>query len=303
MLGKVTLKKRIKKSITGWLFVIPMTIGICVFTIYPIFQSVYFSFFKYDVVSVFEPIGLKNYADVFLDPQMGKVVGNTVLFAAMNIPVCMIGSYLLALFLNVEIKGIKLFRVLYYLPCVVPAIVGGIVWSYVMRYNAETPGLFNQFLVALGLPMSEFFYSESSFVALGSIILMNLFGLGGGTVIWLAQFKNIPRQLYEAASIDGAGTMRKFFSITLPMSTPMIFYNLITQFIATLQFNGTLTFAPKGGLGNNNATFTFGLKIYHEAFRRYEMGYASALAWILVLVTALINVLLFQTNKWVQYDN
>ena len=220
----------------------------------------------------------------------------------LNIPVTLCGSYLLALFLNVNLKGIKVFRVLYYLPCTMPAIVSGIVWSYIMRYNVETPGLFNQMFSAMGLPMSRFFYADN-FTAVASIVLMNLWSLGGGTIIWLAQFKNIPKQLYEPAEIDGAGTVHRFFAITLPMSTPMVFYNLITNFIVTLQFNGTLTFAPNTGAGNNNATLMFGLKIYLEAFRRTNMGYACALAWVLVVAVGLVTALLFKTNKWVQYDN
>lgn len=301
MMADVKLKKKIKNSVDGWLFVLPMTIGICAFTLLPIIQSLYYSLYDYDVTSKFDFVGLGNYIKVFTDSQMPKIVGNTLLFAAVNIPTVMVGSYLLALLLNQPLKGIKVFRVLYYLPCVLPAIVGGIVWSYIMRYNVETPGLFNQFLVKLGLPMSEFFYAENA-TALLSIVLMNLWGLGGGTIIWLAQFKNIPKQLYEVAEMDGAGVFRKFFCITLPMSTPMIFYNIITTFIVTLQFNGTLTFAPNGGLGNNNATYTYGLKIYHEAFRRYNMGYACALAWVLVAVMGVLTVVLFATNKWVQYD-
>lgn len=295
------LKKQVRESIPGWLFLIPMIFGLCMFTVIPFIQSFYYSFYDYDVISKFDFIGLNNYGKVFTDPQMWKVVSNTLLFAGVNIPVVMAGSYLLALLLNNELKGIKVFRVLYYLPCVMPAIVGGIVWSYIMRYNAETPGLFNRFLLSLGLPMQKFFYAEDP-TAILSIVLMNLWGLGGGTVVWLAQFKNIPKVLYEAADLDGAGKFRKFFSITLPMSTPMIFYNLITTFIATLQFNGTLTFAPNGGLGENNATYTYGLKIYHEAFRRYNMGYACALAWVLVAVVGALTALLFKTNKWVQYD-
>ena len=242
----VTLKKRIRGSVSGWLFVLPMTVGICVFTLVPIVQSFYYSFFNYDVVSVFDFVGFGNYIKVFTESEMSKVVTNTLFFAAVNIPVVMCGSYLLALFLNVNVKGIKVFRVLYYLPCVMPAIVGGIVWSYLMRDNPETPGIFNQFLISLGLSSSAFFNAEN-LTAILSIVLMNLWSLGSGTIIWLAQFKNIPKQLYEAAEMDGAGAGRKFFSITLPMSTPMIFYNLITTFIVTLQFNGTLTFAPNGG--------------------------------------------------------
>ena len=298
----VTLKKNIRGSVSGWLFVLPMTVGICVFTLVPIVQSFYYSFFNYDVVSVFDFVGFGNYIKVFTESEMSKVVTNTLFFAAVNIPVVMCGSYLLALFLNVNVKGIKVFRVLYYLPCVMPAIVGGIVWSYLMRDNPETPGIFNQFLISLGLSSSAFFNAEN-LTAILSIVLMNLWSLGGGTIIWLAQFKNIPKQLYEAAEMDGAGAGRKFFSITLPMSTPMIFYNLITTFIVTLQFNGTLTFAPNGGRGNDKATYMFGLKIYHEAFRRYNMGYACALAWVLVVAVGLLTGLVFKTNKWVQYDS
>ena len=298
----VTLKKRIRGSVSGWLFVLPMTVGICVFTLVPIVQSFYYSFFNYDVVSVFDFVGFGNYIKVFTESEMSKVVTNTLFFAAVNIPVVMCGSYLLALFLNVNVKGIKVFRVLYYLPCVMPAIVGGIVWSYLMRDNPETPGIFNQFLISLGLSSSAFFNAEN-LTAILSSVLLKLWSLGGGTIIWLAQFKNIPKQLYEAAEMDGAGAGKKFFSITLPMSTPMIFYNLITTFIVTLQFNGTLTFAPNGGRGNDKATYMFGLKIYHEAFRRYNMGYACALAWVLVVAVGLLTGLVFKTNKWVQYDS
>ena len=297
------LKKRIKGSITGWLFILPTVFGICVFTLYPIIQSLYYSFFDYNMTSRFDFVGFGNYIRIFSnDSDMPKVVTNTLLFALLNIPVTLCGSYLLALFLNVNLKGIKVFRVLYYLPCTMPAIVSGIVWSYIMRYNVETPGLFNQMFSAMGLPMSRFFYADN-FTAVASIVLMNLWSLGGGTIIWLAQFKNIPKQLYEAAEIDGAGTVHRFFAITLPMSTPMVFYNLITNFIVTLQFNGTLTFAPNTGAGNNNATLMFGLKIYLEAFRRTNMGYACARAWVLVVAVGLVTALLFKTNKWVQYDN
>ena len=303
MNGK-TLAKKIRGSVTGWLFLLPMTFGICVFTLLPIAQSLWYSFYDYDVVSKFDFIGFGNYVKVFRDPVMGKVVWNTLLFAVVNIPVVMVGSYLLALLLNTNVKGVKAFRVIYYLPCVMPAIVGGIVWSYIMRYDvtAENPGFFNTILLSLGLDQFKFFYAESS-AAILSIVFMNLWSLGGGVIVWLAQFKNIPKQLYEAASIDGAGSVISFFKITLPLSTPMIFYNLITTFIVTLQFNGTLTFAPNQGFGYNNSVFMFGLKIYDEAFRRYNMGYACALAWLLVAAVGLCTIVVFKTDKWVQYAN
>lgn len=303
MNGK-TFAKKIRGGVTGWLFLLPMTFGICVFTLLPIAQSLWYSFYDYDVVSKFNFVGFGNYVKVFRDPVMGKVVWNTLLFAVVNIPVVMVGSYLLALLLNTNVKGVKAFRVIYYLPCVMPAIVGGIVWSYVMRYDvtAENPGFFNTILLSLGLDQFKFFYAESS-AAILSIVFMNLWSLGGGVIVWLAQFKNIPKQLYEAASIDGAGSVISFFKITLPLSTPMIFYNLITTFIVTLQFNGTLTFAPNQGFGYNNSVFMFGLKIYDEAFRRYNMGYACALAWLLVAAVGLCTIVVFKTDKWVQYAN
>lgn len=196
MNGK-TLAKKIRGSVTGWLFLLPMTFGICVFTLLPIAQSLWYSFYDYDVVSKFDFIGFGNYVKVFRDPVMGKVVGNTLLFAVVNIPVVMVGSYLLALLLNTNVKGVKAFRVIYYLPCVMPAIVGGIVWSYIMRYDvtAENPGFFNTILLSLGLDQFKFFYAESS-AAILSIVFMNLWSLGGGVIVWLAQFKNIPKQLY-----------------------------------------------------------------------------------------------------------
>ena len=198
-------------------------------------------------------------------------------------------------------KGIKVFRVVYYLPSVIPAIAGGILWSAVMKYGEEAPGLFNQILLSWGLPQSRFFYSDN-FFAIVSIIIMNLWGLGGGTITWLAAFKNIPPALYEAANLDGAGRAARLFYITVPMSTPMLFYNLITLLITTLQFNGTLTFAPEFGRGINNSTYVYCVKIYNEAFKRINMGYACAMSWVLVVVTALITGLMFKMNKWVQYD-
>lgn len=303
-INKKPLKKRIKESLTGWLFLLPMTFGICLFTLVPIIQSLWYSFYDYDVVSRFDFVGFQNYVNAFKDPLMGKIVGNTLFFAVVNIPVVIIGSYLLALLLNVEKKGVKAFRVLYYLPCVMPAIVGGIVWSYIMRYDSagETPGLFNTIFTSLGLKQLKFFYAEDR-TAIMSIVFMNLWSLGGGVVMWLAQFKNIPKQLYEAAEIDGAGKFMTFVKITLPMSTPMIFYNLMTTFIVTLQFNGTLTFAPRNGMGYGDSVYMFGLKIYTEAFRKYNMGYACSLAWLLVVAVGICTIFIFKKQGWVQYGN
>lgn len=288
--------KRIKESVPGWIFILPLVTGICVFTVYPIVQSIMYSFHDYDMITKYDFVGLANYGKIFTDPIVKKALVNTVVFGVCNIPMVLVLSYALALLLNVKIPGIKVFRVIYYLPCVIPAIAGGILWSAIMKYGTEAPGLFNQLRAALGLSPSLYFYA-SDYEAIRSILVMNLWSLGGGTIVWLAAFKNIPEQLYEAADIDGAGRLTKLFRITIPQSGPLFLYNLITLTISTVQFNGTIAFAPYTGAGNNDATLMLGVKIYIEAFRRTNIGFASALSWVLMIVTALITALMFKMDK------
>lgn len=278
-----------------------MTVGLCLFTLYPIVQSIMYSFHEYDLISVYTFVGVRNYINIFRDPAVHKALVNTLLFAVCNIPLMLVLTYLLALLLNIPLKGIKVFRVLYYLPCVIPAIAGGVLWSAIMKYGQEAPGIFNQIRVALGLSQSKYFLS-GDFEAIRAILVMNIWGIGGGTVIWLAAFKNIPEQIYEAARIDGAGKITQLFRITLPLSGPMLLYNLITLTIATIQFNGTIAFAPYTGAGNNNATLMLGVKIYIDAFNRLKIGYAAAMSWMMMIVTAIITFLMFRVNRWMNND-
>ena len=286
------LKKRIKGSITGWLFILPTVFGICVFTLYPIIQSLYYSFFDYNMTSRFDFVGFGNYIRIFSgDSDMPKVVTNTLLFALLNIPVTLCGSYLLALFLNVNLKGIKVFRVLYYLPCTMPAIVSGIVWSYIMRYNVETPGLFNQMFSAMGLPMSRFFYADN-FTAVASIVLMNLWSLGGGTIIWLAQFKNIPKQLYEAAEIDGAGRFAKMFYITIPFLIPTFFVLFVLQ-IGNLLNNGMDQYYVFENAMNKESIEVLDLYVYNTGLKNNNIPYATAIGMLKSVISV---ILVFSAN-------
>ncbi len=289
------LKKRVIKSIPGWLLIFPMVFGICMFTLYPVIQSIMYSFHDYDMITKYDFVGFGQYIKIFKDPVIIKAIKNTVLFGIINIPMIIVLTYALALLLNIKVPGIKVFRIWYYLPSVIPAIASGIVWSAIMKSGSEAPGIFNQIREAVGLKPSLYFYSRN-FEAIRSILVMNIWSIGGGVVIWLAAFKNIPEQLYEAAEIDGANKIIKVFKITVPLSAPMFLYQIITLLIVTIQFNGTLTFAPNMGAGYDNATLFLGVKIYNEAFRRINIGYAAALSWVLMIATAVLSAIVFKLN-------
>ena len=261
-------------------------------------QALIISFYEYDGFATANYIGFDNFVRAFtIDTQFWKVVGNTFLYAFLNVPFTMILSYLLALFVNKNIKGISVFRTLFYLPCVIPGIVMGVMWGDFMAYPS---GAFNEIFAALGLPRFTFLSVAST--SMTSLFIMGLWGIGGGMILWLAALKNIPAAMYEAADIDGAGKAFVLFRITIPMSTTTIFYNLIVGVIGTLQINSTLIFAP-GGTGIDNSLYFFSVKIYKEAFQRSSMGYASALAWILAVVIGLITIVLFKTSGWVYAED
>ena len=240
--------KFMKRNYVGWLFNLPLMIGLAVFTFVPMFLSLYYSL--YDIASDFsaEFVGFGNYMRIFTDRSMPQVALNTFLYAIISVPLNIILSYFLALLVNSKFKFTGFFRVLYYLPVVIPAVVNGLLWKDLTN---ETYGVFNKFLVMLGFHKFPFFTSAET--AMVSLIFMNTWGIGGGMVLWLSAFKNIPNSLYESARIEGANAFQRFFNITLPLSTPMIFYNMIMSVIGTLQYNGTLTFASRFGRGEDNS--------------------------------------------------
>ncbi len=292
------IKKFFKENGAGYVFMLPLVLGLAILTVYPVVQALIISFYEYDGFATANYIGFDNFVRAFtIDTQFWKVVGNTFLYAFLNVPFTMILSYLLALFVNKNIKGISVFRTLFYLPCVIPGIVMGVMWGDFMAYPS---GAFNEIFAALGLPRFTFLSVASTSMA--SLFIMGLWGIGGGMILWLAALKNIPAAMYEAADIDGAGKAFVLFRITIPMSTTTIFYNLIVGVIGTLQINSTLIFAP-GGTGIDNSLYFFSVKIYKEAFQRSSMGYASALAWILAVVIGLITIVLFKTSGWVYAED
>ncbi len=291
--------KVIRDSWSGWLFVLPLVLGMVIFTFIPMVQSLVYCFYNYDGVMVFEFVGFQNFVRMFtVDREFPVVLGNTFLWTVISVPLNMVLSYAFALFVNLKVKGMKAFRVIYYLPVVIPGVVSGLLWKDVFN---PTYGVANSFLTTLGLPASRWF--EGAETAMLSLIVMNLWSVGGGMVLWLAALKAVPESLYEHAKIDGANSFVRLVAITLPMTTPTIFYNLVMQVIGALQNFSTYVIASNNGKGPDNSLYFYAVKIYNTAFSgtRFQYGYASALAWILFLIIGVLTVVLFTTCKWVYY--
>lgn len=311
MLQKESKAKRFwRNNWEGWMFVLPLVIGLGLFTVYPMFQSLIWSFYDFEFggTQYYTIAGFDNYIKLFAgtangglwDLETKNVIRNTIYYAFLSVPITLITSYLLAVLVNMKIKGVGVFRVIYYLPCVIPGVVSGILWGEMFSDN----GLFNSLLALFGAH-SRFFLSPDWLKAISSIFLMNLWSIGGGMILWLSAFKSIPNQLYEAAKIDGAGRFRQLVSITIPMSMSMIFFNVVTMLIGTLQYNGTLTFAD-GGKGNfsvetGDALYMYAVWIYNNSLgggATAEFGLACAMSWVLLVFIGILTALLFGTRKF-----
>ncbi len=300
--GEIHRRNKIKrewvKFFTGVLFASPVIIGILVFTYYPAVQSLYYSFTNYDMFNQKDFIWFANYEMIFtLDPDTWKVIANTLIYAGVSVPLNLVLGFLLAQAANFKIKGITVYRTLFYLPVIIPAVASGLL--FVDMFQVGPSGIFNNILGTIGLPELTWFSSAKT--SLASFIFMNVWNVGGGMIIWLSCFKQIPVALYEAAELDGANAWNKLVHITVPMSTPIIFYNLITGIIGSLQVSSSLIVGGSSGKGVENSLYFIAVKIYNEAFKSINMGYASAFAWVLFLFIALLTVLIFKRSKWVFY--
>lgn len=297
---RVINKNKIKNTVCGYIFLSPLIIGLLVFTIYPIIKSVVYSFHDFNLFEDTNTlVWFGNYKKIFTgDSEIGKTFANTAIYSVITVPLNLLLSYFLAVIVNNENRITKLYRVLFYLPVVIPGVVSGVLWKAMLGYPE---GVMNNIFSMLGLGKNTFFTEAGT--SMFAIIYMGLWGIGGGMILWLSAFKNIPKSMYEASSIDGAGTLSKVFNITIPMSTSMIFYNLVMGIIGALQCNSTLVFAPRGGRGYDNSVYFVGIKIYREAFVRWQVGYASSIAWVLFIIIACLTSLTFATNKWVYYGD
>jgi ABC-type sugar transport system permease subunit/ABC-type glycerol-3-phosphate transport system substrate-binding protein len=280
----------------GWLCALPWIVGFILFTGGPILFAVVVSFCDYDILSPARFVGLANYRWMFSrDPLFWKVLGNTV-YMIVGIPLGMALSLAIALLLNLEVRGVAIWRTFFYLPSIVPAVASSILWIWI--FNPQI-GLLNNVLAAFGIHGPNWLQDEhTSKIAL---ILMGLWCAGGGMIIWLAGLKGISASYYEAAALDGANAWQRFRTITLPLLTPYIFFNLIMGLIATLQIF-TQSFIMTQG-GPIDSTLFYAYHLFNHAFRFLQMGYARAVGWFLVLaVFALTLLQLTFSKRWVHYE-
>ena len=280
----------------GWLCVSPWIIGFILFTGGPILFAIVASFCDYDILNPARFVGLANYHWMFSrDPLFWKVIGNTA-YMIIGIPLGMALSLAIALLLNLEVRGVAVWRTFFYLPSIIPAVASSILWIWI--FNPRI-GLLNNVLAAFGIHGPNWLQDEhTSKIAL---ILMGLWSAGGGMIIWLAGLKAISPSYYEAAALDGANTWQRFRTITLPLLTPYIFFNLIIGLIATLQIF-TQSFIMTQG-GPVDSTLFYAYHLFNNAFRFLQMGYASALGWFLFLAVFILTLLQQRLSKrWVHYE-
>lgn len=287
-----------RSLIWGLFFIAPWIIGFLGFTVYPMISSLLISFTRYDLLRPAVPVGLANYTELFTeDPNFGKVVYNTFFYVLLSAPLGVLSAFLMAALLNTKIIMRSVFRGVFFFPAIVPAIVTATIWQFLL--NSQY-GAINATLQAMGLPIVPFLSNPE--LIKPTFILMHIWAQGSAILVFLAALQDVPRSLYEASEIDGAGYWQRFWKITMPMCTPAILYNMVTSFIVGFQVF-TLPYLLVGvGGGPERAGQMYAALLYDNAFRFLRMGKASALAWVLFLVIMFFTVVLFRTSaRWVYY--
>ncbi len=289
---------QVQEARWGYIFLIPWLLGLLIFILGPILASAYFSFQEYDVVSPPRFIGLENYIRAFTaDKQFWPSLWRTLYYSLIVVPVGLVGSLLLAILLNQGVRGTNVFRTLFFLPHLTPAVALAVLWIWLFQ---PTIGPINAALGAVGIPGPGWLQSKDW--ALPALIIISLWaGIGGNTMlIFLAGLQGVPRELYEASEIDGAGRWAKFRNVTLPLISPTMLFNLILGIIGALKVF-TLAFVATSG-GPSYATWFYALHIYRQSFEYFRMGYGSALAWIFVVVLMIFTYIqLVSSRRWVYY--
>lgn len=280
------------------IFLLPSLIGFTIFNIIPIVSSLGLAFSQWNLMSPIRFVGLENFSKMlFNDNLFWPTLGRTVYYASLSIPLGIVTSLLLALAMNRPLKGIALFRVAYFVPFVSSMVAVAMVWRWL--YNDQF-GLINAFLMTIGLQPQSWLNNSS--LVIPSLVMMDVWkGAGFGMLIYLAALQSIPEQLYEAAAVDGASAFDKFFKITLPLLGPAHFYMLVTGIIGGFQVFDSVYLMTKGGPGTASRVYAYNL--YQEAFRQFDMGYASAMAWFLFVVIFGVTLLQFRNiGGKIQYD-
>jgi multiple sugar transport system permease protein len=269
-----------RRTLTGLAFAGPWLVGFAAFTLYPVCASVYFSFCDYDVLSRPVWVGLLNYQDMATDSVFWMSVRNTAVFNLMALPLGLVTSLGLALLLNQPVRMRGVLRAIYYLPSLVPAVAGAVVWLWILNGRV---GILNQGLMALGISHPPQWLADPAWTK-PSLALVSLWSCGNTVVIYLAALQGVPRSLLEAAMIDGASAWRRLVHVTLPAISPVIYFNLMIAIIGGLQVFTSAFVMMKSPGGPERSALFYAIYIYQNAFEYRHMGYASAMAWILCLL-------------------
>jgi multiple sugar transport system permease protein len=292
-----SLSQSKRRDITGYLFLSPWLLGLLTFTLVPVAAVFALGFTRYGVFDAPKWIGLANYTKILTaDRYFGISLGNTAYYVFVSVPLHVAAAFLLALGLNAKIRGVTLFRALFYVPSIVPQIAGVLLFVWLFQPQI---GLINYLLRLVGIQGPNWLGRPEW--AKPALIIMSLWGVGGGMIVYLAGLQSIPQHLYEAAEIDGANGWHKFWGVTVPMMTPTIFFNVVMGLINSFQVFTTAYVATNGG--PVNSTLFYMLYLYQEGFQEFNMGYASALAWILFLIVLVLTLLVFRSGQsWVYYE-
>ncbi|MBK8136229.1 MAG: sugar ABC transporter permease [Chloroflexi bacterium] len=276
-----------RRNVTGWLFISPFVLGFIFWFLIPAAIALYLSVHRWNLISEPQFIGLDNYAQLFKDPLLPQAMKATVLYTVISVPIGLLLSFGLAMLLNNQLPGIGIFRTIFYLPTIIPAVASAALWAWM--FNTEF-GLINVIIRAFGGPKIPWLQSPGW--ALPAIIIISLWSVGGSMIIFLAGLQGIPDIYYEAADIDGAGRWTKLRHITLPLMSPVFFFNLVIGFISSFQVFIAGYLITDGG--PVNATLFLVLYIYRTAFRSLNMGYAAVMSWLLFFILMGLSFLVFR---------
>lgn len=285
-----------REAFEGYLFILPWAIGYLIFRLGPLLASLYLSVTNYNGSSEAKYVGVENYVYLFTkDPRFIDSLRSTFSFVAGFLPLSLIVGLAIAILMNQKVPGILVFRGVYYLPSVTTGVAVAILWAFVFH---KQWGVLNAMLSWFGAPKIGWLVDQNWVMV--SFILMALWGIGGTMIIYLAGLQSIPTDVGESATIDGANVIQRFIYITLPMLSPVIFFNLITGLIGAFQIFENAFIMTQGG--PNYKTYFFGLNIYYTSFKNLQFGYASTIAWILFIIIAALTVFVMSTSRrWVYY--
>ncbi len=306
-----------KQELAGWCFASPWIIGFCLFCLYPFAISLWWSFCRYDLLSPPEFVGAENYARIWDELRTGEGVGralwNTAYYGCLAVPLSIVVGIFLAVILSWQVRGQAVYRTLCFLPSVVPVVASSILWIWLLD---PQQGLVNHLLEFFNIPGPQWlndsreaawppnwFRGMGGFGSKDALILMAVWAVGNFMVIYLAAIGDVPATLHEAAELDGAGRGRRFWHITLPFLTPVILFNLIMGIIQSVQAFTQIYLVSEGTGAPNQSTLVLSLHLFLSAFQDLEMGYASAVAWLLFVVLLIVTLALFGSSRhWVHYQ-